>query len=75
MELYRGEWIALLLNVIVLASCLAIPALGGLLAFRGLRRGISEDRRRFEDQIRAKLDQTEESQAEIMRRLDDLVRG
>jgi hypothetical protein len=44
----------------------------GLLIIRTLRKGISEDRREFEDDIRVKLSEIALLQAEVKEKLDEL---
>ncbi|HEY43304.1 MAG TPA: hypothetical protein G4O11_04900 [Anaerolineae bacterium] len=74
MEPYWGGWIVLVLNGIMIALILTAPLLVGILIIRVLRRGVTDDRRAFEDDIRSKLGEITESQAEMKKQLDELSR-
>ncbi len=68
METFGGEWLVLAFNAILIAIVITIPLLVGLIILRFLRRGVSEDRRAFEDQVLAKLGEMADSLADIARR-------
>ncbi len=72
MELLRMDFLILTLNAILIALILTAPLLVGLLIIRLLRKGISDDRKAFEDEIRSKLGEIEESHAELMVELTKL---
>ncbi len=72
MEPLRMDFLILALNAILIALILTAPLLVGLLIIRLLRKGISDDRTTFEDDIRSKLREIEETQAELMVELTKL---
>ncbi len=72
MEPLRMDFLILALNAILIALILTAPLLVGLLIIRLLRKGISDDRTTFEDEIRSKLSEIEETQAELMVELTKL---
>lgn len=72
MENFRPEWLTLALNAILCALVLTVPLLVGMIILGVLRRGVSEDRRSFEEEVRSKLGEIAESQAEIARQLETL---
>jgi uncharacterized membrane protein YhiD involved in acid resistance len=74
MEPFWGEWLALAIYAIVLALILTAPLLVGILIIRVLRKRVSEDRQAFENEIRSKLEVIAESQTEMKKQLDDLLK-
>ena len=74
MEPYFANWLVLLLNAILIALILTAPLLVGILIIRVLRKGVSEDRQAFEDEIRSKIGEIAESQSEIKGRLNELLK-
>ncbi len=71
MEFALTEWLFVVLNTVVIGAFLAIPLLIVALAIRALRRGISQDREGFENEVRLKLAEIAESQASLQKQLDD----
>lgn len=65
MESLWGEWIIIAINAVLIALIITAPILVGILIIRLLRKGVSEDRRIFEDEIKAEL-------TEIKKQLDNL---
>ena len=74
MQVFWTEWLVLAVNGLVIALILTAPFLVGMLIIRVLRKRVSEDRRSFEDETRSKLAQLAESQAEMKKQLDELLR-
>ena len=74
MQVFWTEWLILAVNGLVIALILTAPFLVGMLIIRVLRKRVSEDRRSFEDETRSKLAQLAESQAEMKKQLDELLR-
>ena len=74
MQVFWTEWLILAVNGLVIALILTAPFLVGMLIIRVLRKRVSEDRRSFEDETRSKLAQLAESQAEMKKHLDELLR-
>lgn len=72
MEPLRIDFFVLAFNAILIALILTAPFLVGLLIIRVLRKGISDDRRDFEDDIRSKLGEIAEAQAEVKKELTEL---
>jgi hypothetical protein len=68
MESLSSEWIIIAINAIIIALIITAPLLVGILVIRVIRKGVSEDRRTFEDEVKAEL-------AEIKKQLEDLSQG
>ncbi len=70
MNSFQPEWLVIALNAVLCALVLTVPILVGFLVLRVLRRGVSEDRQVFEEEVRSKLDEISEAQADIARQLE-----
>jgi hypothetical protein len=65
MEGLATEWLVIIMNAIVIAVILTIPLLLAIIAMRILRRGVLQDRREFEEEVRTRLEQITLILAEI----------
>ena len=72
MDIYRTEWYVLVLNGILIALVCTAPLLIAFIAIRILRSGVSEDRRKFEQQVSARLDKMAASLEEIKKQVEAL---
>ena len=65
METFSAQWLVIIMNAIVIALILTAPLLLAILFMRILRKGVSQDRQVFEEEIRSKLGEISISLAEI----------
>jgi hypothetical protein len=74
MEPFRVDFLVLALNTTLIALILTASLLVGLLIIRVLRKGVSEDRRIFEEDIRSKLGEIAELQKEVVKQLNESLK-
>jgi len=74
MDSFSSEWLIMLFNTIVFGLILAVPILAVILLIRVLRRGVSQDRRDFEDDLKSKLEGITVSLSEIKQLLEESIK-
>jgi hypothetical protein len=70
---FYEEWIVLFLSAVIITLLLTAPILMAVLIIRILRKGVSSDRQRFEEEVLEKLEEINAIQASMMKKLDEII--